>query len=187
MSNYKQDQKNKLLKDASIIQRAIAFGIDWYVGGVLVSLPVIAVLLKANPGQDAVLELRSLPFQWAFFALGLAFIVAFLFYVYIPYRWRGQTLGKRFMKIKITDMDGCDISFNKIIKRQVIGIFLIEGSMLSITPLIWQVIFYGQAYLQQRLTWIYYGLTVMSIILLFISKKHQMLHDTIAKTRVINI
>lgn len=187
MSSIQKDKKNILLRDASIIQRAMAFAIDWYVGGVLVSLPVIAILFKVNPGQDAVLELRSLPFKWALLALGLAFIVAFLFYVYLPYRWKGQTLGKRWVKIKITDINGCDISFSKVIKRQVIGIFLIEGSMLSITPLIWQVVFYGQAYLQQRLTWIYYVLTLVSVLLLFISKKRIMLHDAIAKTRVLSI
>lgn len=183
----KKDRKKTILKDASIIKRAIAFGIDWYVGGVLISLPVIAILLKVNPGKEAVLELRSLPFQWAILALGLAFIVAFLFYVYLPYRWKGQTFGKRCVGIKITGMDGREISFKSLIKRQVVGIFLVEGSILSITPLIWQVIFYGQAYLQQRLTWGYYVLSLISIALLLVSKKRQMLHDTLARTRVLSI
>lgn len=163
---------------APIFSRAIAFMIDWYVGGVLVYFPVILIINKINLGKEYTLDLRSLPFS-------LAFIIALLYYVLIPYLLNGQTLGKKIVKLKICELNKEKISFFSLIKRQVFGIMLIEGSLFLITPLLWQAIFYKAALYQQILTWIYYVLSVASILMIIFSKNKKAIHDYIGNTYVI--
>lgn len=178
------EKKYEKNEQVSIFKRGIAFFIDWYIGSVLVSFPVIVVLDKINPGQDPVLELRSLPFDMAVIACLSALIVALIYYVLIPYKWNGQTLGKKIMKLKISERNKTKVSFLALLKRQVLGIMLVEGSLFSITPLIWQVIFYQHASYQQTLTWVYYGLSLISVILVLFTKNKRAIHDYISNTTV---
>lgn len=170
---------------APIFSRGIAFMIDWYVGGVLVYFPVILIINKINLGKEYTLDLRSLPFSMAVIAVSLAFIIALLYYVLIPYLLNGQTLGKKIVKLKICELNKEKISFFSLIKRQVFGIMLIEGSLFLITPLLWQAIFYKAALYQQILTWIYYVLSVASILMIIFSKNKKAIHDYIGNTYVI--
>ena len=91
--NKKRKYKIKEVK-ASLVRRGTAFMIDWYIGSVLTSLPVLAILQKVNPNAEPVLEMRILPYTMAILASILALIVTITYYVVLPYIWKGQTLGK---------------------------------------------------------------------------------------------
>lgn len=78
---------------------------------------------------------------------------------------------KKCLKIQIKEEGKEQISLMGLVKRQLLGIVLVEGSLYSVTPIIWQVIFYGNASYQQTLTWAYYGITVLSVLVLIFGKR----------------
>lgn len=63
-------------------------------------------------------------FMLAFFSGAFTFAVVVVYFVVLPIYWNGQTLGKRFFKIKIIKLDGSDIDFKTIFLREVTRIFL---------------------------------------------------------------
>lgn len=63
-------------------------------------------------------------FMLAFFSGVFTFAVVIVYFVVLPIYWNGQTLGKRFFKIKIIKLDGSDIDFKTIFLREVTRIFL---------------------------------------------------------------
>lgn len=178
---YKNEVKTSTNKKI-VVKRGIAFMVDWYLSGVLISLPVLTILQNQN--KEPVLELRSLSFVWALLAAVLSLTIALLYYVAIVWKWNGQTIGKRTMGLRIYEEGKDKISLRAIWKRQVLGLMFVEGSLVSVTPLIWQVVFYNNVSYQQYLTWAYYGISILSVILLIVSKNKKSIHDYIAHTVV---
>ncbi len=176
--------KNKFIYTAGLIRRAIAFGIDWYIGGVLIAIPIMSLYQIVKPNDVYVMNLQN--FSWLQAVLGAAccLLVALAYYVYVPYKTNGQTLGKMIMKIRIVAIDGNKLTFKKLLRRQLLGIILVEGSLYSVTPLLWQAIFYNSAQACQIITWIYYGITIISIIIAIIFKSHRAIHDYLGSTIV---
>ena len=173
----------KQISRVSLTKRLVAFMIDWYVSGVLISLPVLAIM--QTQGKGTVLELRNLPFSSACLAFIGAFLVFLIYFIWVPFRTNGQTLGKKMLGLQIVEESQRHISCFALVKRHVLGIMLIEGGLISITPLLWQVVFYQHADLQLTLTSFYYGLSIVSAIMIVISKKGKALHDALANTKVI--
>lgn len=182
--NIKKKKNNQKDTQVSLVRRALAFMIDWYIGSVLISLPALAILQQVNNDKNPVLEMRSLPFNFAIVAMLSSLIVAVLYYVVVTYIFGGQTLGKKCLKIKICEYGKDKVGILTLLKRQLLGIILIEGSLYTITPLIWQVVFYGNASYQQMLTWGYYAVTILSVLMLVFGKSKRMLHDYVGNTYV---
>lgn len=60
----------------------------------------------------------------AFGSGALALIVIIAYFIVLPIFWNGQTLGKRFFKIKIIKNDGTDIDFKTIFLREMVRTLL---------------------------------------------------------------
>ena len=70
-------------------------------------------------------SLDSLALYLSAFGSGaLAFMAVIAYFIVLPIFWNGQTLGKRFFKIRIIKNDGSDIDFKTIFLREMIRILL---------------------------------------------------------------
>ena len=63
-------------------------------------------------------------FLSAFGSGALAFMAVIAYFIVLPIFWNGQTLGKRFFKIRIIKNDGSDIDFKTIFLREMIRVLL---------------------------------------------------------------
>ena len=85
MKNYFNELKNESKNQTSYIKRFIAYAIDWYVGGLLASIPLILLYMSLH--EDAsyipqVITIFEQPYQ--LIAGGLSFSVSLLYYIGIP-------------------------------------------------------------------------------------------------------
>jgi len=88
----------------------------------LVTFRSITALVSAlmNPsGLDSVALYMS-----SFGAGALSLILIIFYFIALPIYWNGQTLGKRFFKIKIMKNDGAEIDFKTIFLREMVRILL---------------------------------------------------------------
>ena len=113
----------------------------------------------------------------------ISIFVSIIYFVIVQYNNKGQTFGKKLMKIRINSLDG-NLSMNQLVVRsllinsillnmvQVAAISFINDSM---------VYFYVDLFFES----IQYLFVFISIILIMFSKERKGLHDLIAKTEVI--
>lgn len=90
-----------------VSKRLIAYAIDWAVGGIISGFPAVLFYGGITGRSDMFSDLYvfpslGFPTYWSYLAGILCIVVAFIYYIYIPYKkYPGQTLGKRWLKIKI--------------------------------------------------------------------------------------
>ncbi|MFA5687418.1 MAG: RDD family protein [Bacilli bacterium] len=74
-----------------------------------------------NPSSLDSLALFILSFSSGIFT----FAIVLIYFVILPLFWNGQTLGKRFFKIKIMKIDGSEIDFKTIFLRESTRVLLV--------------------------------------------------------------
>ena len=122
-----------------VSKRLIAYAIDWAVGGIISGFPAVLFYGGITGRSDMFSDLYvfpslGFPTYWSYLAGILCIVVAFIYYIYIPYKkYPGQTLGKRWLKIKIVNNDDySDVSLKTLIIRQGM-VVLLEGSAIVVT------------------------------------------------------
>lgn len=178
---------NKLVK--LIGRRFIAYVIDWYIGGIFINIPIVLIygcVFNQTQMQTNLLEISKESLLVAYLA-GIAGVVFGIFYFFIVpfFIWPGQTLGKRILKIKIINNNGQDISFFSLFLRQIIGLTVLEGVIISLTGTIRQLfdlLFHTSIFTSSNLMIFAYALSFISC--LFVLIKGRALHDFIASTRI---
>ena len=97
MNNYFLQLKKDIPNDIGWIRRILSYAFDWYIGGMIASLPVIVIYMMLH--QDATYIPQNLSIFHApynIIAGSLSFIVASGYYVLVPmFVFKGQTLGKK--------------------------------------------------------------------------------------------
>ena len=193
---------------AKFIYRLIAFIIDMmivYFVTTLISYPFIAsktenlekissqaseiveqfgageITMNSYISETAGLSFESAKIQGI--TILISIFVSIIYFVIVQYNNKGQTFGKKLMKIRINSLDG-NLSMNQLVVRsllinsillnmvQVAAISFINDSM---------VYFYVDLFFES----IQYLFVFISIILIMFSKERKGLHDLIAKTEVI--
>jgi uncharacterized RDD family membrane protein YckC len=99
-----------VLRIASPVTRLIAVTIDWAVVLAAWSLVEVLVRLIATMSED----IAGLVAIMAFFVLSQGYRIA------AEWRWRGQTFGKRLMRLRVVDMDGRRLTFEQIAMRNLL-------------------------------------------------------------------
>lgn len=174
---------------APLVKRTIAYIIDWYLGAIFASLPIVFIYSCTYNDKTMISNLLTISQKNTMIAIiagVLSLLFAFFYYVFIPYKiWQGQTLGKHIMKIKIVQEDNQNMTFSKLFLRQVIGLWLIEGAAISASATFRQLseIISGQSQVILYWQYIAYAITFVSCLLLIVKQKS--LHDYLAKTDVI--
>lgn len=174
---------------ASNASRFFAFLIDYFCGSIFVSMiPMIITSISTQNKMFGVNQLRSLPLNLQIICCISSFIMAVLYYCIYPLSKRhyAQTLGKRIMNIKVIKTDGSEIMPKDIFIREILGAMIVEGETsfpsAYIRYLLYMLIPLNLATLLGNIS-IYVSLA--SAFICFISPSHRMIHDYIAKTRVI--
>lgn len=176
-----------------VSKRAIAYVLDWAIGGIICGFPAVLIFALVTGSSDMFSDLyvfpgMGFPEYWSYIAGILCIVVAFVYYIYVPYKvYPGQTLAKHWMKIKIVNNeDYGNITFKQLLIRQGIGLFLLEGSAIVVSNYFRQMLtlatgFYVEYYLE-----IIGGIiTIISGMLVFGTVSQRSIHDYLAKTRVI--
>lgn len=116
---------------APLNRRTFAFLLDWYLGSAFSAVPV-GILWNMQTGEEVIntdITLFESPYGWLAGLLGLLF--GAVYYYVVPLKvWRGQTLGKRLMDIRITGEDGQPLSAGSLALRQIVGVMILEGSFM---------------------------------------------------------
>ena len=95
---------------ASPLTRALAYAIDLASIAALTTGLTNSVRIAAIVGAD-----------WAgAFAVLFAFLASMAYGIVLEWRWRGQTLGKRVMRLRVIDAGGLRLEFNQVVIRNLL-------------------------------------------------------------------
>lgn len=185
IDNLKYEEKS----DVSIGRRIGAFLIDWYIGGVFSCIP-IGIMYQLCVKNELVLStsLFILPPEVRLLTGILVLILAFVYYIVVPtYIWKGQTLGKKILKIKIVKDDYSELNLKTVLVRQM-WMFLIEGRFIMPSTILHEMI---SVLLNYNIVFICssicYMVTLCSVIFAFKLKSGKALHDIFAHTKVMQV
>ncbi|MDE6475299.1 MAG: RDD family protein [Erysipelotrichaceae bacterium] len=193
MKNYQnvnmQNKEVLSLGKASGLRRMIAYLIDYFIATIISSIPIVLIASTLLNTKDVGIKLKVLPFSWAIIAgiLGILFYFAYFFICELKI-YKGQTLGKRLVRLKVVKDDGSDVDIWTLIKREVIGMMVIEGFLSGASFYIYEMIEYGTGIsLQLVITYGFEIITTVSILFGIFSIRKKMFHDYIAKTHIISV
>lgn len=109
-------------------ERILAALVDSIIVGILSSIPTAIILFKdgfgafinsyidsTTPGTDSVL----FGIDYMLITALVGFAVGIIYFAYIPYKWNGQTLGKKMMSIKAIDEFGNNPTLGKHVLRAI--------------------------------------------------------------------
>lgn len=117
---------------AKLWQRFFARILD----GLIVGVPIVFIL-SFTVGYDFVIDPRA---NFIFNIFMMLIVTAYM--IILPVIWYGWTIGKRLMGIRVMQMDGTDVSWPAMVKRELFilvvysltfGIFLLMASVMVIT------------------------------------------------------
>lgn len=187
MKQGAKTQTNKpRIQPASNTRRILAFLIDWYAGSVLTSLPITFAYFQYTSYETAIMDVRLLPVNIAWISGIAAFLIACVYYIVVPYRLNGQTLGKKLMHIRIQEEQQSHITWRALWKRQLLGIILVEGSVYSISNFMMQLLLWnGTTMFVDGITYVHYAITIISIVLCLCRKQKKAIHDYLSHTQVV--
>lgn len=183
--NLRNEQKN----ETSYIKRFIAYGIDWYLGSFLSSIPLIMLYMSLHDDATYIPQVLSIfeaPYNIIAGLLSLS--VAVIYYAVIPaYIYKGQTIGKKLLGLKIINDNFEDASVQQIFIRQIIMILIIEGSIYTASHMLYQLISVISGYpLTNICNYIGIFASVISVILVIVLKSKKSLHDVVVHTLVVD-
>ena len=193
---------------AKFIYRLIAFIIDImivYFVTTLISYPFLSSktedLEKISSQANAVVEqfsageitmsgyineTASLSFESAKIqgiTILITILVSIIYFIVFQYNNKGQTLGKKLMKIKVNSLNG-NLSMNQLVVRSLLANSILLNMIQVITVSFVSdsmIYFYVDLFFES----IQYLFVFISVILIMFSKERKGLHDLIAKTEVI--
>ena len=109
-------------------ERVVAAIIDSIIVSIISSIPTAILLFKDGIGtffdnyiNSAVSGTTTALFGNGFLILSamIGFVIAFVYFAYVPYKWNGQTVGKKLMSVKAIDEFGNNPTLKKHTMRAV--------------------------------------------------------------------
>lgn len=186
INKYRLEEKS----DVSLLKRVLAYVVDWYIGGVISSIP-IQIIYQFIVKQEVILanSIFILPKEWELIAGLFVLIIAFVYYILIPaYVWKGQTLGKKLLNIQIVNEDYSDITFKRLCIRQIVFMFLIEGRFIMPSTIFHEMLSILLQYnIVGIMSYICYCITFISVFMAIQLKSQRTLHDILGQTKVMNL
>lgn len=182
----KKKIKEVIMPQANIGKRFVSYLIDWYIGSLVCFIPMSVMMMMSTKSEEMTQTLFSFSGSDMYIAFGFTLVALCFYYIFVPVKiWKGQSFGKRMMKIKVVKLDGSEVDFKTMFIRQFLGAILIEGALFSVSRVVREflVIITGI----QQIDMIYFvsiAISIASGLLLAFSKKKNAIHDLLAKTKV---
>jgi uncharacterized RDD family membrane protein YckC len=79
----------------------------------------IQVLLAVLGTALSLLDVISYQFAIAFYVIGW-FVVGIGYGIFLEWSWRGQTIGKKLLRLRVADVEGMRLQFNQIVVRNLL-------------------------------------------------------------------
>lgn len=171
------------------LRRLVSYFIDWYIISMLLNLVIIIYMHYTEGIIHFSMTLDYFDIKVATKLLCIMGIIDFLYFVIIPAKiTKGQTLGKKIMKLKVISNTGEKASVLNLLVRNFFGIIIIEGCFSPMSNYMRNVLMIkvGNQPIQY-MVYIYTAIGILSILSMFISKEGKMIHDYIGKTKVVDI
>lgn len=169
-------------------RRFSAYLIDWFVGTFFAAFPVVMLNGIALNMSDMTDDLLVIPSPYNYIGGALAIAFSFIYFVIIPLKvWKGETVGKHMMNLKIVKTSGGEVDLKALVLRQMVGMVLVEGVLFTSSNYLREMLALatGEIKVMQYLYYVGIGVTIISIILVIFTYKNQAIHDRIGKTKVI--
>ncbi len=175
--------------DVTLNKRFFAYMIDNFIGYLfifIIPIYMYSILTGSKNMEEATLFLNY-PGNHGLIYCIVALVMGLIYYVLIPWKvWKGQTLGKRAFGFKIIQEDGRDVTLWTLVKRQLIGIVLIETNLFVLSSVYRQLIYLLSGYdFAEPLLYLGLILSVISCLLLVFVGNGRMIHDYVGGTYVI--
>lgn len=181
----REEMEGQKTEGAGLTRRFLAYLIDWYVGGLMTAFPISVISMKLfETVQNQNIMSFGSPWDMAAGALGVLFGI--FYYVAVPaFVWRGQTLAKRWLKLKIVQADGSEAQIKHIVLRQLAGMIVIEGSLVTVST-IWHQMAALATGIDLVKILMYAGIAVSLVsAAMTLFGKHRAIHDRIGGTMVV--
>ncbi|MDU2673122.1 MAG: RDD family protein [Clostridium sp.] len=170
-------------------RRFVAMIIDWYIASMIAAIPVTFYFNKETYISAADFQLANYDLNIAVFLGIFAVLSGIIYYAIIPmFIFKGQTLGKKLLKIKVVKQDKSEVDAKTILIREVLGSTLFEGGIVTTAIYLRQLV---QLFIPFNIftpwTYLAYIVTIISIGIAYFNKDSLTIHDKIAKTILIKI
>ncbi len=169
------------------IRRFIAAIIDWYLSTMLAATSVTFFTTSRNEISADIFNILNYDKHTALFIAIYSVCVGVMYYVLYPFFVsRGQTLGKKIMKIKVLSSNLNQITLWTIIKRELIGSTILEGGLVVTAIYIRQLLVYFTPINYQLVMNVAYFTTLLSLVIAYFDKSGRTIHDLVSDTVVVN-
>lgn len=187
-SRAKQSKKPRtpVVENAPLPRRFFAYLIDWYVGALATCLPISLFASKLT-GNMLNQNLIELPEPFGLIAGACALLCAFVYFVAIPaFVWPGQTPAKRMLGVKIVRTDGSPVDFGHLVLRQVVGLIVVDGTLVSASAVWHQMLSIATGInFVTPLMYVGFVLTLVNVLMIVLRQDRRCIHDFIGDTRVV--
>lgn len=166
-------------------RRLISYFIDFFLANIFCVIPFVLIQSIVNDTTEITQDLRVVDLSTAYLIVALAMVCYMLYYVYIPYKvWRGQTPAKRLLGYKIVMQDNSEVTLKALFLRNVVGLVVLEGAMFLTTYLLQLIcLTAGINEVPHMISYIYYFILLLSILVTMTNASRRMFHDMISKTK----
>ena len=176
------------IKKISKIKRAVAFFADWYISTLLAGIPLLYMYSVQSGSTEVPASLTQFSGNLGVVAGLIGIVVITFYYVVVPLKFnKGQTLAKSVLGVKIVQKDGSEVTAKTLIKREILGVMLIEAGLVSSSKYLREIfLILGMGNIYKALGTIAIIIPFISILIMLFNKERKMLHDFIGGTKVVN-
>ena len=178
------------LKKSSVnsFYRGVAYLIDWYVATMFAGIPIVLIGSIVNHTTSVSQDLSKIPAPYNILVALLAIVFYLGYFVILElYVYKGQTFGKRIMKLKVVKNDESDVDFKTILMREGLGIMIVEGYIANSSSYLRQLIQIVTGIpIMDMAVYVFGIISAVSILMGMASPSRKMIHDRIANTHIMS-
>ena len=178
------------LKKSSVnsFYRGVAYLIDWYVATMFAGIPIVLIGSIVNHTTSVSQDLSKIPAPYNILVALLAIVFYLGYFVILElYVYKGQTFGKRIMKLKVVKNDESDVDFKTILMREGLGI-IVEGYIANSSSYLRQLIQIVTGIpIMDMAVYVFGIISAVSILMGMASPSRKMIHDRIANTHIMSV
>ena len=169
--------------------RGIAYLIDWYVASMFAGIPIVFVGSIVNHTTSVSQDLSKIPAPYNILVAVLAIVFYLGYFVILElFVYKGQTFGKRIMKLKVVKNDESNVDLKTILMREGLGIMIVEGYIANSSSYLRQLIqMVTGLSIMDMAVYVFGIISAISILMGMASPSRKMIHDRIAKTHIISV